>query len=168
MSLSSTIVSIKPSRRCDGASATIPPRRARYVRTVSKRGYSFNTEVSAEDEAARDPQAYQHYAAGWSFMTRPGGGNLQRAIECFERAVAPDAECALAYVCMADSYLVECSHGPRPPAQLLPRAGLAINRALELAPDLAEAQAIFAHYKSLADLDHESSERTLRQSLSLF
>lgn len=38
----------------------------RFVRTVAKRGlYSFIAEVTAEDAAERNPQAYQHHMTGW-------------------------------------------------------------------------------------------------------
>jgi tetratricopeptide (TPR) repeat protein len=49
----------------------------------------------------------------------------------------------------------------------LPNAGAAIRRALELAPHLAEAHAVHAHFQSVADLDNAASVRTLTHAISL-
>jgi hypothetical protein len=51
------------------------------------------------------------------------------------------------------------------PDEALPKARASVLRALELAPDLAEAHAQFAHIEGLFNLDWEASERAFQRAL---
>jgi TolB-like protein/Tfp pilus assembly protein PilF len=87
--------------------------------------------------------AYNEYLLGRHHFHKRTEQALQRAVGCFERAIALDPEYALAYSGLADaSMLLTVRHyGNLSTAQALERAVPAARRALELRPDLAEAHA---------------------------
>ena len=145
----------------DGASAP------RYVATVSRRGYRFLTDVVAEDRIGRIPQAYQLYAVGWSALTRPDGARLAGARQCLEAAVALDPDFAMAWTCLADAYFMSVTHGVSSWSDNLPKMGIAIKRAMALAPNQSEVHAIYGKFHELENVDWSSGVRHYRKALEL-
>ena len=64
---------------------------------------------------------------------------VRRGIEYFEQAIAEDNSYALAYAGIADAMRSLVLSNDAPPAEMAPRAKETASRAIELAPDLAEA-----------------------------
>lgn len=85
------------------------------------------------------PAAYEAYLRGRHHWNRRTRDDLLRALEYFNEAVAADPDYAPAYVGLADTYNVLVSSADLPPAEWLPRARAAAERALELDPALGEA-----------------------------
>ena len=142
----------------------------RFIATVPNRGYRFVAKVVSRATASKlsaDARAYQAYVTGLSALTRPGGGNLQCALRAFEDAVDRDPDFALAYVRLAHCYALLSVFGVEGPDQALPKARASVMRALELAPDLAEAHAQFAHVEALFSFDWVASERSFHRALEL-
>src|SRR3989441_6529905 len=81
--------------------------------------------------------AYHLYLKGRYYLAQPGLG-LKKALECFDQALAFDPNYALAYAGLADACTVLAQYGLAPANVLRPRARAAVQRALDLAPDLAE------------------------------
>src|SRR5882672_4286795 len=115
------------------------PSEHRFVVTVPGRGYRFIAEVTADGANGRrgeseialpDPNAFQLYVTGWWALTRPGGGNLEDALQRLEQAVARDPNFALAHVCIADCCAMLGVHGGRRPHEVFPKARAAVSRAL--------------------------------------
>jgi DNA-binding winged helix-turn-helix (wHTH) protein/tetratricopeptide (TPR) repeat protein len=111
--------------------------------------------------------AYQLYVTGWSAVTRPGGGNLEHALQCLEEAVSIDPDFALAHVCMADCHALLGVVGLQPPHEVFPRARAAITKALEIDPELAEAHAELGHIHWVYDLDWHRAEQAFRHALQI-
>lgn len=86
-----------------------------------------------------DPAAYEAYLRGRHHWNRRTREDLLRALEYFNGAVAADPDYAPAYVGLADTYNVLVSSADLPPAEWLPKARAAAERALELDPALGEA-----------------------------
>jgi tetratricopeptide (TPR) repeat protein len=124
--------------------------------------------VSARPPGTRDFAAYNAYLLGRHYFHKRTEATLQRAIECFEQAIAADPDYALAHAGLADAnLLVSAQHyGNVPLAQAIARALPATRRALELEPGLAEAHAshgmVLLHQGELA-----RAEQAFRHALEL-
>ena len=114
---------------------------------------------------ARDAEAYEIYLRGRQFFYRTRRQDLEYAIEMFERAIQRDPEFARAQAGIADcrSYLFSYFGGR---AEDLERARAASARALDLAPDLAEAHAAHGLALGLSE-EYEAAEREFESALLL-
>jgi len=86
-------------------------------------------------------EAYELYLRGrhcWYRWNIPG--MTQKAMLYFEQALARDPEYALAYHGLADGYSIPGLYGMLRPSMVIPKALAAATKAVELAPDLAEAR----------------------------
>lgn len=81
--------------------------------------------------------------------------------------VQKDPSYALAYAGLADAYASIGAAGVLPPSEAHPRAKVAAIRALELAPDMAEAHAALAFSRLVFDWDWPAAERGFKQALSV-
>jgi TolB-like protein/Tfp pilus assembly protein PilF len=88
-------------------------------------------------------EAYELYLKGRFFWNKRTGADLRKAIDYFEQAIAKDPNYALAYVGLADSYLLLSSYESTSPRDSLPRAQVALEKALAIDDSLAEAHASF-------------------------
>src|SRR6184192_2744677 len=88
-----------------------------------------------------NPEAYELYLKGRFFWNKRSGADLRKAIDYFERAIAKDPNYALAYVGLADSYLLLSQYASASPRESLPPAKAALKKALALDDSLAEAHA---------------------------
>jgi DNA-binding winged helix-turn-helix (wHTH) protein/TolB-like protein/tetratricopeptide (TPR) repeat protein len=109
-----------------------------------------------ERGSTRNSAAYLAHANGklaWSRLNEP---SLKQSIVEFERALALDPGYALAHVGVADSYATLGVFGMLAPRDAYPRARQAVQRALEIEPELAEAHATLGHITVQFDLDWQS------------
>lgn len=143
------------------------PSDPRYVATVARRGYRFLADVVAEDQAARNPQAYQLFAVGWSALTRPDGARLPEARRCLEAAVALDPDFAMAWVCLTEAYSMSMAHGSCSFADVLPKMQAAIDRAMALAPERSEVHAMYGKFVESRDSDWSGGAPHYRKALEL-
>lgn len=98
-------------------------------------------------------QAYQEYLKGRYCWNKRTGDDIRKAIEHFRAAIRLDADYALAYVGVAEAYLVLGYYTPMPTSETYVQAKAAVLKALELDPDLAEAHASLAAIKAGDDWD---------------
>jgi eukaryotic-like serine/threonine-protein kinase len=112
-------------------------------------------------------KAYELYLRGrhcwyrWNMK-----GMLEKAIRHYEHALAKDPNYALAYHGLADAYSVPGLWGFLPTSEVLPKALAAATRAVELAPDLAEARTSLG-FVQLLDWDWEAAESSLLHAIDL-
>ncbi len=116
--------------------------------------------------ATANLDAYHLYLKG-RFCWAQRGLALKQAVECFSRALALDPHYALAHAGLADAYTLLTEYGMVPPNVILPKVRTAIERALELAPDLAEAHCAMGELKFIFDWDWPESTRYLRRAIEL-
>jgi DNA-binding winged helix-turn-helix (wHTH) protein/TolB-like protein/Tfp pilus assembly protein PilF len=83
--------------------------------------------------------AYELYMRGRLHSLRLVMPEVRRGIEYFDEAIAADPSYALAYAGMADAMRSLVLSNDVPPAEVAMRAEQAASRAIELAPDLPEA-----------------------------
>jgi serine/threonine protein kinase/Tfp pilus assembly protein PilF len=111
-----------------------------------------------------DPEAYQLYLQGRIAFLRFTPESLTEAEEYFNRAIAKDPQYALAYAGLADDY-IQLAGRVRPPREAMPKAGAAIDKALELDPNLAEAFAARAQVKLFYEFDFEGAGTEYRRAV---
>jgi serine/threonine-protein kinase len=116
--------------------------------------------------ATANLDAYHLYLKGRYFWAQRGLG-LKQAVECFSRALALDPNYALAHAGLADAYTLLTEYGMVPPNVILPKVRAAIQRALELAPDLAEAHCVSGELKFVFDWNWPEASRSLRRAIEL-
>ena len=95
-------------------------------------------------------EAYQLYLKGQYLYAKRGGDNLARAVEFFQQAVKLDANFAMAYVALADTYSIAAFNGNQRPKDVLPLARAAAERALAIDPTRAEAHAARASVAAMS------------------
>jgi TolB-like protein/Tfp pilus assembly protein PilF len=113
-----------------------------------------------------NPEAYELYLKGRFFWNKRTGTDLRKAIDYFNQAIAKDPNYALAYVGLADSYLLLSSYAAVSPRESLPPARLALKKALELDDSLAEAHASFGLLATL-ELDFHGALDELKRAVEL-
>jgi TolB-like protein/DNA-binding winged helix-turn-helix (wHTH) protein/tetratricopeptide (TPR) repeat protein len=114
-----------------------------------------------------NPRAYDAYLRGrheWARLTPDGN---RRALEYFDLAIAEDADYALAWAGIATTLIAAPINSDTPPAMVTQRATLAARRAVQGAPDLAEALTAQAYLNFFLDWNWRSSESNLRRAIEL-
>ncbi len=115
-------------------------------------------------------QAYDYYLRGRSFYYRYGRHDIEFALQLFSRAVELDPAYALAHAGLADCWSYIYLYSERKDTIRL-QAEAAGRRAVELAPETAQAQASLAVALSLGDHKEEAQaafERAIRLDPTLF
>ena len=100
---------------------------------------------SEESSIAKAPttnsEAYELYLKGRFFWNKRTGADLRKAIDYFNQAIAKDPNYTLAYIGLADSYLLLPNYGNAPTQESITPARAALKKALELDDSSAEAHA---------------------------
>ncbi len=112
-------------------------------------------------------EAYQLYLKGRFHFARRTKEELERAIESYQQAIQRDPKFALAYVGIAESFVVMPSFPYMSPKEASPQARSAIVKALELDPDLPEAHTVSGMIAATYDWDWPKAEREFKRSLEL-
>jgi serine/threonine protein kinase/tetratricopeptide (TPR) repeat protein len=112
-------------------------------------------------------EAYQLYLKGRFHFARRTKDELERAIEVYQQAIKLDPKFSLAYVGVAESYVVMPSFPYMSPKQAFPQAKAAIAKALELDPELPEAHTISGMIAATYDWNWAEAERQFKRSLEL-
>ena len=114
-----------------------------------------------------DPEAYNLYLLGrfyWNRRTREG---IQKAIECFEKAIKADKDYALAYAGLADAYHVAADWNYLNPEAAIIKAKEYVHLALSQDKNIAEAYSSMGGLLFIYDSDQEKSESYFKTALSL-
>jgi TolB-like protein len=110
-----------------------------------------------------DPRAYQLYLRGRYFWSQRQAASLQKAVACFQEALAIDPAFALAWAALADSELLGANAAV--PLEAMPRARRAAERALALDAGLAEAHASLGRIQMSFDWDWAGAEESFANAL---
>lgn len=111
--------------------------------------------------------AYQAYWKGRYFWNKRTEASLQKSIEYFEQAIHADPSYALAYVGLADAYLVLKSLSLVTPQEAQVKVEMALKRALEIDDTLGEAHTALAWMKFTYDRKWPDAEREFRRAIEL-
>ncbi len=112
-------------------------------------------------------EAYQLWLKARFHFARRTKEDMNKSIELFDQAVKLDPNFALAYVGIAESYTTIPSYPYASPQECVPKAKIAIAKALELDPDLPEAHAVAGMIAATHDWDYPTAEREFKRALEL-
>jgi adenylate cyclase len=118
--------------------------------------------LAKRDTENRD--AFQAYWRGRFFLEKRGP---ERAGAEFRRALELDPNYALAYTGLADAYIWQANFTSNADSELYQKARFATERALELAPDLADAHSAIGRIKYSQDWDWRGAEAAFRRAIEL-
>jgi len=114
-----------------------------------------------------NPEAHLLYVNGryeWGKRSREG---LEKGAEFFRQAINADPSYARALAGLADCYLLLGAYGYYPQLEMLPKAKLTAQHALELDPNLAEAHATLGLVSENLDWDWKEAEGQYREAIRL-
>jgi serine/threonine-protein kinase len=111
--------------------------------------------------------AYNLYLQGRYFWNRRTRQDIEKAVECFEAAIAEDPQYALAYSGLADCYALQVDYRAIPAAEGMERAKVEARKALELDDTLAEAHTSLAWVTFIYDWDWDAAAREYRRAIEL-
>lgn len=112
-------------------------------------------------------EAQQLYLRGRFHWNKRNIKDFELAIEYFKQAIEKDANYALAYAGLADTYALMPLYGGFRPKDFMPLAKQSAQKALELDENLAEAHASLGRILNSFDYDWESAEREFTRSIKL-
>jgi serine/threonine-protein kinase len=136
---------------------------------------ALEAELSPEErtqlrkEPTEDVEAYRLYLQGRYCIQRWTDEGLDQGLRHLEAATARDPNYALAYASMGYAYMdigVGVA-GTLPSEEAFRLAKAAVERALELDPDLAEAHAVLGHLKYARDYDWDGAEAEFKRAIEL-
>ena len=130
---------------------------------------NLKLKVSATDKRdepyTANNEAYQLYLKGRFYWNKRTADALQKAIEYFQQAIDKDPRFALAYVGLADCYVVPANR--LPPHQSMPKAKAAAMKALELDERLAEAHTSLGRVLASYEWNWDNAEKEFKRAIEL-
>ena len=130
----------------------------------------LRAKLSGEDTArlaknyTANPEAYQLYLQGRYHWNKRTDEDIKKSTEYFQKAIDKDPNYALAYVGLADSYIVV----PVLPArESHPKAKAAALKALSIDPSLGEAHAALANSAVYYEWDWPNGEKEYKRAIEL-
>lgn len=112
-------------------------------------------------------EAYTRGRSHWYKRWLGGEPDLRTAGSYFEQAVTLDPQYAAAYSGLADYYAFLAIYGLEPPADVWPKCEQALQRALELDPELGEAHVSMAATRLYWYWDFDGADRESQRALQL-
>lgn len=112
-------------------------------------------------------EAYQLYLKGRFYFASRTKDGILKSIDNYQQAIKLDPNFARAYVAIAESYSTAPSYPYMSPAEANPQARAAVEKALEIDPDLPEAHTVAAMIAATYDWDWAKAEREFKRSLEL-
>jgi adenylate cyclase len=116
--------------------------------------------------ATKSPTAYVRYLRGRTLLTDRTESKMREARNLFEAAVAEDSEYAEAYVGLADAYLLLGSYNYMPGSEANRKGKEALERALSLNVELAEAHNTLAQFLTM-DYNFDEAVKEFRRAISI-
>ena len=114
-----------------------------------------------------NPEAFDAYLQGYSFFHRSTDKDADMAAKYFERATQLDPSYALAWVGLSRVHNWQANIGRVPAEEGHRLAREAVQRALALNPNLAEAQAQMGRIKEQVDFDWTGADAAYRRAIAL-
>jgi TolB-like protein/Tfp pilus assembly protein PilF len=138
---------------------------ATIARTL-RRKLSGGEKAKLARTETSDPEAYRLYLKGRGFLC----GNQQemdKSVDCFQQAVARTPDYAMAYAGLAEAYTTQAYLRAVDRTTFVDKARVAVTRALELDPDLAEAHTALGLVRFYFEWDWAGADAAFRRAIEL-
>ncbi len=158
------------SESIDGCLEDAIDAQERAARAVAAKLEAEFTGSGRQRALAHRPEnlaAHNLYLQGRYHLNQRTEEGLHKALEFFEKALAEDAEYALAHAGLADAYGLLGHYGVRGPAEVWTKAASSATQAVLLAPASVEARTSLAHVKATQDWDFVGAEEEYRRALAI-
>jgi TolB-like protein/Flp pilus assembly protein TadD len=123
------------------------------------------SRLSARSPVA--PRAYEAYLRGRFLLDEGSEKGLREALVQFNKALELQSDYAAPHAGLASCYAILPFYSSLSPAEVLPKARAAAERAVELDASLAEAHASLAYVRAYYEWDWRAAEREFRKALEL-
>lgn len=140
------------------------------VAEVALRSMTAETKTTASARPARRspvPEAHEAFLKGRYYWSRRTTGDVERAIEQFERAVMLDDSYAAAWAGLASAINLQTLHFISEPSISFGRSRSAARQALILDPRLAEAHAALGFISFYYEWNWAEGEKAFRRAIEL-
>jgi adenylate cyclase len=139
---------------------------AENVARALKLSLAGRVAARREQYAPRNIEAWEAYLRGRQLVGQFSRETILQAPDHFRRAIALDPAFPQAHAGLADALAQQAQWRFAPAAQVMPEGTAAANRALDLAPNLAEAHLAQGHLRSIAG-DADGARRAFERALEL-
>jgi adenylate cyclase len=126
-----------------------------------------SASIEALKQTAHDVEAYKHFLRGRFFLNKFTPDNFYKALDCFDQAIAIDANFADAYAGLADAHMMLTEMGPVPPHEAMPKAKEAALKALSLDNELSEAYSSLGLVQQDYEYDFAAAEQSYLKAIEL-
>jgi TolB-like protein/Flp pilus assembly protein TadD len=123
-------------------------------------------ETGLTKKYTNNNEAYQFYLKGRFYWNKRDAENLKKAIEQFNAAADKDPDYALAFVGLADCYVLLPFYSSAPSNEVLPQAKAYAARALEIDDSLGEAHTSLG-YVNMNSWNWAEAEKELKRGIEL-
>ena len=127
---------------------------------------SPDTAENLERRYAVDPEAHRLYLQGRKFSIG-SAKEMHKAVDYFQQAIAKDPGYAEPYAGLADVYTTLAYHGVMSRDEAIESSRIAVDKALAIDAELAEALAASAERKYLFEWDWIGAEQDLKRAVEL-
>jgi serine/threonine-protein kinase len=131
-----------------------------------RRGLSGDVRKNVTKRYTDNPEAYKLYLQGRFHWNKRKASDIDKALDLFTQAITLDPNYSLAYVGLADCYVLQEQYAGIPGSEVYPKAVIAAKRALEIDNSLAEAHSTLGLIYS-GTWQWDDAEREYKTSLSL-
>jgi TolB-like protein/Tfp pilus assembly protein PilF len=137
---------------------------ARNVSQKLRARLSGAEENKVVKNQTQNTEAYQLYLQGRFNWNKRTVQTTTKAIELFQQAIEKDPNYAMAYVGLAESYVLDDT---RTDEDAYPKVKAAADKALAIDPTLGEPHAVLGVYFDTYEGDHEAGEREFKKAIEL-
>ncbi len=140
---------------------------AQTIVTTLEMDYIGHTEKPVEKKRETSLEAYNLYLQGIHFQTNRDEAGMRMALSYFNKTVKADPDYDLAYVGLANTYLLMADYGYKTFDESLPLAEYNSNKALELNPNTADVQVSQAYVSLIRKDDPAITEKFFKKAIQL-
>jgi TolB-like protein/Tfp pilus assembly protein PilF len=119
-----------------------------------------------EEKQTANPEAYTLYLKGRHYWNERNPNSIRKAMQYFEKAMAKDPDFSLAYVGLANCYIILMDLAVVETNEALPKAKALLDKALKMNDKLAEAHASLANLLTV-EWNWRAAEAEFKRAIDL-
>ncbi|MEP7067405.1 MAG: tetratricopeptide repeat protein [Gemmatimonadota bacterium] len=140
---------------------------ALQIALALKAQLTTDEQTRVQRKPTKDLRAYQLFLQGRQWLSKWTTESVDKALDCFERAIERDPGFALAYANLSMAYTELAESGARSPDESYARAEETARMALKLDPELGAAHCTMGYLKTVHEFDWLGAEREFKRAIEL-